>query len=418
MSFYVIRDDETHQFAEELSKELGCLETEWGMPEMTIIERSLARADVIVYLIDESTLKNAWLWSPTNKAGLMLNMARERQAKEGIKLIQPVLCGIGEDQYTKKFPFTLSGLNALSVKQLDSEAARILANEIRSRIGEAKTHINSPLLIHLNAYKGASPWMEMTQNSPQGMYIELCKTSEHQSDNRSGSRYWDIWKAFIDEKIIEQANICAKHNVDVQIAGQAPLSLYTYLGMRLNRIPSCLWHYKTQALGQCPATKPDVYKVNSAGDAEALHENMFEVSDIEIVGNSTQPKSSGQMVIFVSLDRDHYLSQKDIESIKETCAGHLLKVFVIHPKTEGRLEMNTTNFLDIQRNISHLFQQCIRNVPKDEWKGLVLICTGPTPLAFFLGTLAHPHVHGDIWCPEYQNRKYVAAFKLGSSRDE
>ena len=81
----------------------------------------------------------------------------------------------------------------------------------------------------------------MTQGSPYGMYIELCKTGEHQSNNRSQLRHWDVWKAFIDEKIVEQANICAKYKVEVQVAGQTPLSLYTYLGMRFNRIPSLLF---------------------------------------------------------------------------------------------------------------------------------------------------------------------------------
>ena len=262
----------------------------------------------------------------------------------------------------------------------------------------------------------------MTQRSPYGMYIELCKSSEYQSNNRSDPRYWDIWKVFIDEKIVEQANICAKYKVDIQVAGQAPLSLYTYLGVRLNRIPTCLWHLKTQTLGQTHATEPDVYRVDSVDHTETIDEDMLAISDVEIKTKSTQLRSSGRVVIFVTLNRDHYLSQKDLESIqeeleyKETCPGHLIKAFIIHPKTEGRLDMDVTNFLDIQRNVSHLFQQCIRNVPKDEREGLALICTGPTPLAFFLGTLIHPHMHGDVWCLEYQNRKYVAALKFSSSQ--
>ena len=262
----------------------------------------------------------------------------------------------------------------------------------------------------------------MTQDSPHGMYIELCKTAEHQSNNRSHLRHWGVWKAFIDEKLVEQANICANYKVEVQVAGQAPLSLYTYLGMRFNRIPTCLWQIKTHALGWSPATKPATYRVNSDGDAEAIHEEMLEVSDVEIKAESTQPSRTGRIVMFVTLNRDHCLSLKDLESIKkeledkEACTVHLIKAFAIHPKTEGRLDMDVTNFLGIQRNIFCLFQQCVRKVPKDECEGFALICTGPTPLAFFLGTLIHPHMHGDIWCLEYQNKKYVAALKFSYSQ--
>ena len=73
------------------------------------------------------------------QARLALNMARERQAKEGIKLIQPVLCGIAEDRYFREFPFRLPGLNCLTVKQSCSETDEdkeisALANHIRSVI--------------------------------------------------------------------------------------------------------------------------------------------------------------------------------------------------------------------------------------------------------------------------------------------
>ena len=152
MSFHVIRSPRTHQFAEKLSEKLGCLEPEWGMTEMESRERSVARADVVVFLIDENALKDAWMWSSTNEARLTLNMARDRQTKERIKLIQPVLCGITEDQYARGFSFRLPGLDCLTATQSCSKTDEdkeisALADEIRSRIPGISKWQGSLLLI-------------------------------------------------------------------------------------------------------------------------------------------------------------------------------------------------------------------------------------------------------------------------------
>ena len=280
----------------------------------------------------------------------------------------------------------------------------------------------SPLLVHLNAYEGASPWNIMSNHYPQAMSVELCTSSEYQASNRHPTRYWDRWKMIIEDTVVHLAEQCAKDDAEVHITGVSPLSLYMYLGMRLNRIPIRLWHIKTMPLGNSligKDTTPDIYHVSTGERSEELlQDKLLEIcehDDSKLPQQKGDRNRPGQIAILVTLNRDHELSKRDLESMaselkeKHRDNSSIVSAFVICPRTEGRIDMDVSNFGQIRQEVYELFQQCLRRVSKDDRIGLNLVCTGPTPLSFYLGTLIHPHIHGDVWCMEYQNGKYVAA---------
>ena len=262
----------------------------------------------------------------------------------------------------------------------------------------------------------------MSKHHPQAMFVELCESSEYRASNRHPTRYWDRWKMIIDDTVVHLAEQCAQDDAEVHITGVSPLSLYMYLGMRLNRIPIRLWHIKTMPLGNSligKDTTPDIYHVSTGERSEELlQDKLLEIcehDDSKLPQQKGDRNRRGQIAILVTLNRDHELSKRDLESMaselkeKHRDNSSIVSAFVICPRTERRIDMDVSNFGQIQQEVYELFLQCLGRVSKDDRIGLNLVCTGPTPLSFYLGTLIHPHMNGDVWCMEYQNGKYVAA---------
>ena len=132
MAFCVIYGENLQEIGEKLSSELDCQPT-WGEVFAERQKRAISEADVIVVLIDDKTLRDK---SPANLFDIQFNVARDRQLREKIKLLQPVLSNVTEEQFRRGFPFSLPCLPSLCVAQSgivsDKEISE-LADEIRSR---------------------------------------------------------------------------------------------------------------------------------------------------------------------------------------------------------------------------------------------------------------------------------------------
>lgn len=251
------------------------------------------------------------------------------------------------------------------------------------------------IAVHLNVYK-----TENSHSLTERPCIKLCEVPLYEIDGGDITcQRWLEWKSDIDSIIVKP--VLDKLRASVDITGHAPPSLYCYLGSCLNRVQAVVWDEGIPYTPKSTTTQKE----------------LLEIRRISHDGKPCNSEQPGVVAIIVTLDGDCRLSTADVhhvaKSIKKTQESFngITKAFMICPQKGERVTLASAGIDTILTQISLLFKQCIREVDKDTYTGLAVGCFAPGPVAFFTGTLIHPHIHGNTWYIDYNNKNYTAVFE-------
>lgn len=194
-------------------------------------------------------------------------------------------------------------------------------------------------------------------------------------------RHWDAWADAID-KIGATVGELTTRNV-VLMTGKAPMSVFTKLGMRVCRPVSIANEFR------------DSWQMFEYAPVEAGAPALLSVT---VTPRSPDPPRDPEQrtytLFFVTMDGRYGISDDDIDQVRRLLRDKKIdvgsRVRVGPPEGTGLLALNGDprskdyNFsqivMEIQEAYRRAFEEC-----KNDMNGMILISTGPAPIAYSIG---------------------------------
>lgn len=196
-------------------------------------------------------------------------------------------------------------------------------------------------------------------------------------------RKWDAWGDAID-KIGATVGKLSTRNV-VLLAGKAPLSAFTKLGMRVCRPISIANEFR------------DAWQLFEYVPPAPVFDNLLQVTITPRARDLPRdPEHRMYCLFFVTMDGRYGISNDDVEQIQHLLHGQKIdvgaRVRVGPPEGSGMLPLNgdpkseDCNYgqimVEIQEAYRRMFEEC-----KNEMNGVILVSTGPAPVAYAIGCM-------------------------------
>lgn len=259
---------------------------------------------------------------------------------------------------------------------------------------------NKYILVKLDAFINSYNIEQALADSNINIGMTLGMNAEHQVDyNDTNHRYWYEWS----KKIHEIKDELYNHRNDLILSGPGPLSLFTMFGLRLtkhtiHRVRYFMNYDNRRQKWIKLDLRPETNDVNYPGIIEMI--------------SPVNPRSTGKIVLFITLDTSFVMTPKNIEEIVNLNQqqGHdTLGIFTIRYAKEGcRLELETKHIPSIEACFKNMLHSLKTRYENND--GLVIITTGPSVLSLLIGSWINVHIHGQPLFIERVGQEYKSAF--------
>ena len=217
---------------------------------------------------------------------------------------------------------------------------------------------------------------------------------------------WADWQKIVHD--LSKALNRHLGKVDVVLSGKAPLSMFLYLGYLLsNQNLYIANQFETWQL----------FNMQNQLDC-SLARGMLQVEDL--FESPFEDRNSKYGIVFISLNISHKLNEVQRQDISAAITrlghGHVCddsgfyqikptQTLVLLPMGMENAEGDSSITIDqLKANIRVCFEQI-----QGKHKGLVIVTTGPQPLAYMVGMLYKPSLYGNIILCERDRNGYQVA---------
>ena len=256
--------------------------------------------------------------------------------------------------------------------------------------------------------------------------VQIHHTSnELKVDFASQERPWSEWVNEIRRFSAELNELLSREFVQVILTGKTPLSMFSYFGYLISHSNDLLIANQFNNINNNNNNNNinnhenwQFFDLNAKSSSNILNfDDKMRVLNLEKVKQHSNNENNVQYhpkknfaLLFVTLNSTYSLSSENLEEISQKAIGHhgfdgkFDEYFKLSPIDDSSrpLVLPSTNFEnseeisilgDIREDIRKAYEK-IRY--ENKLDSLMLISTGPQPLAYLLGMLFKPNLYGDF----------------------